>query len=248
MPLRQDGLALVVRARCAEPGVAAGVGAQHAEGRERAHRHPRLLRPHTSGAGERDEGDRRPARHVARVPARPRRRDGGGRSVGLRVPPPPHHGADGEHRGFRRGLHRPGREDHPARRGAGQARLPARAEPGPAGDPAEPARAPRPARLQRRDDIEPHVGAPGTHVDRGPVRAAGCGLGAPRVRERAIHRAEHDRHGAAAPRPAHPRRPVASCGIDYPGNRIHAPNENIRLDYFRLGVLHTAELITELGA
>ena len=42
--------------------------------------------------------------------------------------------------------------------------------------------------------------------------------------------------------------PVASCGIDYPGNRIHAPNENIRLDYFRLGVLHTAELITELGA
>lgn len=42
--------------------------------------------------------------------------------------------------------------------------------------------------------------------------------------------------------------PVASCGIDYPGNRIHAPNENIRLDYFRLGVLHTAELIEELGA
>ena len=42
--------------------------------------------------------------------------------------------------------------------------------------------------------------------------------------------------------------PVASCGIDYPGNRIHAPNENIRIDYFRLGVLHTAELIEELGA
>ena len=42
--------------------------------------------------------------------------------------------------------------------------------------------------------------------------------------------------------------PVASCGIDYPGNRIHAPNENIRLDYFRLGVLHTAELIAALGA
>ena len=41
--------------------------------------------------------------------------------------------------------------------------------------------------------------------------------------------------------------PVASCGIDYPGNRIHAPNENIRRDYFRLGVLHTAELIEELG-
>lgn len=41
--------------------------------------------------------------------------------------------------------------------------------------------------------------------------------------------------------------PVSSCGIDYPGNRIHAPNENIRLDYFRLGVLHTAELIAALG-
>jgi acetylornithine deacetylase/succinyl-diaminopimelate desuccinylase-like protein len=42
--------------------------------------------------------------------------------------------------------------------------------------------------------------------------------------------------------------PVASCGIDYPGNRIHAPNENIRLDYFRLGVQHTAELIERFGA
>jgi acetylornithine deacetylase/succinyl-diaminopimelate desuccinylase-like protein len=41
--------------------------------------------------------------------------------------------------------------------------------------------------------------------------------------------------------------PVASCGIDYPGNRIHAPNENIRLDYFRLGILHTAELIEQIG-
>ena len=41
--------------------------------------------------------------------------------------------------------------------------------------------------------------------------------------------------------------PVASCGIDYPGNRIHAPNENIRRDYFRLGILHTIEVIEELG-
>ena len=41
--------------------------------------------------------------------------------------------------------------------------------------------------------------------------------------------------------------PVASCGIDYPGNRIHAPNENIRRDYFRLGIMHTAELIEEIG-
>jgi len=42
--------------------------------------------------------------------------------------------------------------------------------------------------------------------------------------------------------------PVASCGVDYPGNRIHAPNENIRRDYFRLGLLHTVELLRHLGA
>ena len=42
--------------------------------------------------------------------------------------------------------------------------------------------------------------------------------------------------------------PVASCGVDYPGNHIHAPNENIRIDYFRLGILHTAELLEALGA
>jgi len=41
--------------------------------------------------------------------------------------------------------------------------------------------------------------------------------------------------------------PVASCGVDYPGNRIHAPNENIRRDYFRLGIMHTAELLEEIG-
>ena len=41
--------------------------------------------------------------------------------------------------------------------------------------------------------------------------------------------------------------PVASCGIDYPGNRIHAPNENIRRDYFHQGILHTAELLEALG-
>ena len=77
---------------------------------------------------------------------------------------------------------------------------------GPAGDPAEPPRAPGPERVQRRHHLQPHVGAPGAHVDRGPVRAAGGGLGAARLRERAVHRAQHDRHRAATPRPAHPRR------------------------------------------
>ena len=42
--------------------------------------------------------------------------------------------------------------------------------------------------------------------------------------------------------------PVASCGIDYPGNRIHAPNENIHRDYFRLGIIHTVELLLHMGA
>ena len=41
--------------------------------------------------------------------------------------------------------------------------------------------------------------------------------------------------------------PVASCGIDYPGNRMHAPNENIRRDYFRMGMLHTAEVLEQFG-
>ena len=34
--------------------------------------------------------------------------------------------------------------------------------------------------------------------------------------------------------------PVASNGVGWPGSRIHAPNENIRLDDFRLGTQHLA--------
>ncbi|MBI2872598.1 MAG: M20/M25/M40 family metallo-hydrolase [Chloroflexi bacterium] len=41
--------------------------------------------------------------------------------------------------------------------------------------------------------------------------------------------------------------PVASSGIGYPDNRIHAPNENIRHDYFLLGVLHAVEIMERLG-
>lgn len=37
--------------------------------------------------------------------------------------------------------------------------------------------------------------------------------------------------------------PVASCGVDYPGNHIHAPNENICKAYFRQGILHTLEVM-----
>jgi acetylornithine deacetylase/succinyl-diaminopimelate desuccinylase-like protein len=37
--------------------------------------------------------------------------------------------------------------------------------------------------------------------------------------------------------------PVISCGIGYPGNAAHAPNEHIRLDDFIQGIRHTAYII-----
>lgn len=37
--------------------------------------------------------------------------------------------------------------------------------------------------------------------------------------------------------------PVVSAGIGYPGSQVHAPNENMRLDYFHLGTRHTAYII-----
>ena len=40
---------------------------------------------------------------------------------------------------------------------------------------------------------------------------------------------------------------MASAGIDYPGNRLHAPNENIRLDLFHKGVLHLAAIVEAYG-
>ena len=40
--------------------------------------------------------------------------------------------------------------------------------------------------------------------------------------------------------------PVASSGIDYPDNRLHAPNENIRLDCFLKGILHAAAIMEAL--
>ena len=42
--------------------------------------------------------------------------------------------------------------------------------------------------------------------------------------------------------------PVSTgCGLSYPDNRIHAPNENIRVEDIVVGVLHAAELL-EQGA
>ena len=41
--------------------------------------------------------------------------------------------------------------------------------------------------------------------------------------------------------------PVVSAGIGYPGGMAHAPNENIRLDYFIQGIRHTARIIERFG-
>ncbi|MCA9958047.1 MAG: M20/M25/M40 family metallo-hydrolase [Anaerolineales bacterium] len=37
--------------------------------------------------------------------------------------------------------------------------------------------------------------------------------------------------------------PVVSAGIGYPDSQVHAPNENMRLDYFLKGIQHTARII-----
>ena len=41
--------------------------------------------------------------------------------------------------------------------------------------------------------------------------------------------------------------PVADTGVGYPDSRIHAPNENIRIDDFILGAKHVAAIIHRLG-
>jgi acetylornithine deacetylase/succinyl-diaminopimelate desuccinylase-like protein len=42
--------------------------------------------------------------------------------------------------------------------------------------------------------------------------------------------------------------PVATIGVSYPGARIHAPNENIRLADFVNGIRHTARVMAAFGA
>ena len=41
--------------------------------------------------------------------------------------------------------------------------------------------------------------------------------------------------------------PVASSGIGFPDDKIHAPNENARIDYFLKGILHAAAILNEFG-
>jgi acetylornithine deacetylase/succinyl-diaminopimelate desuccinylase-like protein len=41
--------------------------------------------------------------------------------------------------------------------------------------------------------------------------------------------------------------PVVSAGIGYPGGRVHAPNENIRIADFINGTRHTARIITRFA-
>ncbi|HLJ56833.1 MAG TPA: hypothetical protein VKT77_17470, partial [Chthonomonadaceae bacterium] len=41
--------------------------------------------------------------------------------------------------------------------------------------------------------------------------------------------------------------PVTSPGIEYPGVRVHAPNEHIRLADFSRGTRHLARLLARIG-
>jgi acetylornithine deacetylase/succinyl-diaminopimelate desuccinylase-like protein len=41
--------------------------------------------------------------------------------------------------------------------------------------------------------------------------------------------------------------PVVSAGIGHPDSRVHAPNENIDLDYFLKGIKHTARIVAAFG-
>lgn len=38
-----------------------------------------------------------------------------------------------------------------------------------------------------------------------------------------------------------------AAGVGYPGSQVHAPNENMRLDYFLLGTKHTARIIEQFA-
>ena len=41
--------------------------------------------------------------------------------------------------------------------------------------------------------------------------------------------------------------PIASSGIGFPDDKMHAPNENARIDYFLKGILHAAAILDEFG-
>jgi acetylornithine deacetylase/succinyl-diaminopimelate desuccinylase-like protein len=41
--------------------------------------------------------------------------------------------------------------------------------------------------------------------------------------------------------------PIATSGVRYPDSRIHAPNENVRLDDFVMGIKHVAAIFARLG-
>ena len=42
------------------------------------------------------------------------------------------------------------------------------------------------------------------------------------------------------------RVPVVTCGCGYPGSRVHAPNENLRISDLLLGAKHTARFLAAL--
>ncbi|MDA1330336.1 MAG: M20/M25/M40 family metallo-hydrolase [Chloroflexi bacterium] len=42
--------------------------------------------------------------------------------------------------------------------------------------------------------------------------------------------------------------PIATCGMGYPGNQVHAPNENIRIDLYVKAAKHMARIIRDFAA
>ncbi|MBW8012913.1 MAG: hypothetical protein FVQ83_16975 [Chloroflexi bacterium] len=39
--------------------------------------------------------------------------------------------------------------------------------------------------------------------------------------------------------------PVATSGISYPGGKVHAPNENIRIDLYLKGAKHITRILKD---
>jgi acetylornithine deacetylase/succinyl-diaminopimelate desuccinylase-like protein len=40
---------------------------------------------------------------------------------------------------------------------------------------------------------------------------------------------------------------VSPAGVAHPGSKLHAPNENIRLDDYKAGIKHVIEVMAAMG-
>ena len=81
-----------------------------------------------------------------------------------------------------------------------------------------------------------------------PFVRLGCGDGQGRVRQRApVHAPSLAGSGPMYYMAEGLGLPVASSGVSFPDDKIHAPNENVRIDYFLKGILHAAAILDEYG-